>query len=123
MTSLNRRQFLGTTAALSTAATMVHGAESPSPIEGIGKTPHTKFAVNVEMWWRTLPFMERLEQAARFGFPAVEFWPWRNKDLKAVVDFTKRTGIEIAQFTAWGFRRTTMHASRRSKRVVRLRNN
>lgn len=103
MTSLNRRQFLGTTVAVSATAATLQAGDSPAPIEGIGKTPHTKFAVNAEMWWTKLPFQERLEEAARFGFPAVEFWPWRNKDLKAIVEFTKRTGVEISQFTAWGF--------------------
>lgn len=108
MTSLNRRRFLGTgVMAGAAAATLqnsrLQGGEDPQVIEGIGKTPHTKFAVNVEMWWTKLPFPERLEQAARFGFPAVEFWPWRNKDLRAIEEFSKRTGTEIAQFTAWGF--------------------
>ena len=103
MTSLNRRQFLGTTAAISATTATLQAGDSPAPIEGIGKTAHTKFAVNAEMWWTKLPFQERLEEAARFGFPAVEFWPWRNKDLKSIVELTKRTGVEIAQFTAWGF--------------------
>ena len=33
------------------------------------------------MWWSKLPFLQRIEQAARSGFPAVEFWPWQNKDI------------------------------------------
>ena len=35
----------------------------------IGKTPHTKFAVNIEMWWTKLPFLDRIRQAAELGFP------------------------------------------------------
>ena len=45
----------------------------------IGKTPHTKFAVNIEMWWTKLPFLDRIRQTAALGFPAIEFWPWDNK--------------------------------------------
>jgi len=68
-----------------------------------GRTRRTRFAVNVEMWWRRLPFLERLQQAAALGFPAVEMWPWRGKDIDAVADQARRLGLEIAQFTAWGF--------------------
>lgn len=68
-----------------------------------GKTPNTKFAVNVEMWWTRLPFLDRIRQAAAFGYPAIEFWPLDGKDLNAVARLTGELGIEIAQFTAWGF--------------------
>lgn len=68
-----------------------------------GRTPNTRFAVNVELWWTDLPFLERIEQAANLGFPAVEFWPWRNKDLDAVAATCRGLGVEVAQFTAWGF--------------------
>ena len=69
----------------------------------IGKSATTQFAINVEMWWRKLPFLKRIEEAARLGFPAVEFWPWRNKDLEAIKTLTKKLGVEVAQFTGWGF--------------------
>ena len=42
--------------------------------------------------------------AAALGFPAVELWPWENKDLNAVADTCERLGLQIAQFTAWGFK-------------------
>jgi hydroxypyruvate isomerase len=70
----------------------------------LGKTPHTKFAANVEMWWRDLPFLERIQKAAEFGYPAIEFWPWQNKDVDAIAALTRELGIAVAQFTAWGFR-------------------
>ncbi len=69
----------------------------------LGKTPHTRFAVNVEMWWRRLPFLERLQRAASLGFPAVEFWPYDNKDIDAVARTCAELNLDIAQFTAWGF--------------------
>ena len=34
------------------------------------------YAANVEMWWRQLPFIERIHAAADSGFEYIEFWPW-----------------------------------------------
>ncbi|MCA9041208.1 MAG: TIM barrel protein [Planctomycetaceae bacterium] len=104
MSSVNRRSFLKTSGLLSAGAlltgTSVSAADSDNKP---GKTPHTKFAVNVEMWWKSLPFEERIKEAAKLGYPALEFWPWRNKNIEAVADLTQSLGIEVAQFTAWGF--------------------
>ncbi len=63
----------------------------------------TRFACNVEMWYRKLPFLDRIKAAHEAGFPAIELWPWRNKPLDAIADLTGELGIEVAQFTAWGF--------------------
>jgi hydroxypyruvate isomerase len=47
--------------------------------------------------------LQRIEQAHELGFPAIEFWPWRGKDLDAIAKRTQELGMEVAQFTAWGF--------------------
>ena len=109
--SLSRRQFVaaaGSSALLAGAALestpTARGQETaPEDISQIGKTPHTRFAVNVEMWFTGLPFLDRIRETAKLGFPAVEFWPYDNKDLDAVRDLCGELGLEIAQFTAWGF--------------------
>ena len=110
MAPLDRRTFLGSSLAASAvlsgagAARAVDLATTDTvEIENLGRTPHTKFAVNVEMWWTKLPFLERIKAAAAFGFPAVEFWPWQGKDLDAIARLSKELNIAIAQFTAWGF--------------------
>ena len=103
MTVPSRRKFLGAAAACAVAP-LVAGAEKPGGVSGIGKTPHTRFAVNIEMWFARLPFLKRIEAAAALGFPAVEFWPLKGKDIDAVADKTAELKIEVAQFTAWGFR-------------------
>jgi hypothetical protein len=74
--SRNRRQFL-TSAVAVTAGAVIAGsaAAGDREPERPGRTPHTRFAVNVEMWWRKLPFIQRIERAAQLGFPAIEFWP------------------------------------------------
>jgi len=78
--------------------------ENLRPDDLPGRTPHTRFAVNIEMWWTGLPFLERIARAASLGFPAVEFWPWKGKDIAAIAALCAELSIEVAQFTAWGFR-------------------
>ncbi|HET6425462.1 MAG TPA: TIM barrel protein [Planctomycetaceae bacterium] len=106
--SLDRRSFLTTTsvaAGLAALQPSLFAAEdSAAELKKIGKTPHTKFAVNCEMWWTKLPFLERVKQTAALGFPALEFWPLAGKDLDALASLTQDLGVEIAQFTAWGFK-------------------
>ena len=98
-----RRRFLqasvGSAAAAALAGPLAYTAVEGKP----GKTPHTRFAVNVEIWWRDRDFLDRIRSAASLGFPAVEFWPWQGKDLDAVAALMQELGIELAQFTAWGF--------------------
>ena len=103
MTVPTRRKFLGAAAACAVAP-LAAGAEKTGDVSEIGKTPHTRFAVNIEMWFTRLPFLRRIEAAAALGFPAVEFWPLEGKDIDAVADKTAELKIEVAQFTAWGFR-------------------
>ena len=67
-----------------------------------GRTPHTPIAVNIEMWFDG-GFVERIERAAELGFPAIELWSWRDKDLAAGGEALLRHGIIATQFTAWGF--------------------
>lgn len=108
MSAIDRRKLLEKSAIMTGAvvlsnsdriATAVDLADETKP----GNTPRTKFAVNVEMWWKKLPFMDRLRKAANLGFPAVEFWPYANKDIPAVAKLCRELGLRIAQFTAWGF--------------------
>jgi hydroxypyruvate isomerase len=104
MTSLDRRTLLAAagSAALGAAARPVPSAPRGQDDQP-GRTPHTRFAVNVEMWFGRLPFLDRIRAAAELGFPGVEFWPWRGKDLDAIDALRQELGIEVGQFTAWGF--------------------
>ncbi|HMS15207.1 MAG TPA: TIM barrel protein [Planctomycetota bacterium] len=102
----DRRSFLFSSAFLAASLHSVGGSmqeESAPSDDRPGRRPKTRFAVNVEMWFRKLPFLKRLEAAADLGFPAVEFWPYRGKDLKEIAKICDARGIEVAQFTAWGF--------------------
>jgi hydroxypyruvate isomerase len=101
-----RRHFLTSSAALAAgglAASAAQPGGAGEDVSRLGRTQHTRFAANLEMWWTRLPFLQRIEQAARLGFRAIEFWPWRNKDIPAVAAACQKHGLEVAQFSAWGF--------------------
>ncbi len=103
MTGFTRRSLL---AATPLAAVGLGAQPSQDPHTAPAKpaaTPKTRFAANVEMWWTGLPFLDRIRAAHALGFPAIEFWPWRGKDVDAIAALTRELGIEVAQFTAWGF--------------------
>lgn len=101
---LSRRESLACGATL-VAASLISRAQSAEPTAAPGKTPHTKFAVNVEMWFPKVDFLQRIRNSAALGFPAIEFWDWRPKKplLAKIADLASQLGIEISQFTAWGF--------------------
>jgi hydroxypyruvate isomerase len=106
--SPTRRSFLAASAAVASSSLVAgaaRAAEEPAVDSAtLGKTKNTRFAVNCEMWWGKLPFLDRLKQAAALGFPAVEFWPHQGKDIPAIARLAEELNLEIAQFTAWGFR-------------------
>ncbi len=101
MAEVDRRLFLlASTGMLSSS--FVPAQEAAPQVEPEAKV-QTRFAVNLDMWWRELPFLDRIRAAADFGFPAFEFDSWREKDLDGVKKLVEELGIEVSQFTAWGF--------------------
>jgi hydroxypyruvate isomerase len=102
---MQRRHFLSAGAALA-AGTGLASAAQQEDVSRLGRTPHTKFAVNIEMWWNrgNISYVRRIEEAARLGFSAVEFWPWEGKDIPAIAAACQKLKVEVVQFTAWGFR-------------------
>ncbi|HIN79504.1 MAG TPA: hydroxypyruvate isomerase, partial [Planctomycetes bacterium] len=40
------------------------------------------------------PHHDRIRAAAALGYPAVEFWPWRGKDLEKIAAACDETGVE-----------------------------
>lgn len=101
--SVGRRTFLQSAVALAGAAAYSAPRLQAADTTSLGKTPHTRFAVNVEMWFRKLPFLDRFRQSAALGFPAVEFWPYEGKDIDAIAKLSQELNLAIAQFTVWGF--------------------
>lgn len=107
MRHLSRRHLLAATPAAGLAAFAPQGQGSPAANNSVPAKPaatgKTRFAANVEMWWTNQPLLDRIRSAHALGFPAIEFWPWRGKDIAAIAALTQELGIATAQFTAWGF--------------------
>ncbi len=57
-----------------------------------------KLSVCIEMFWRDLPYEERVVRVAALGFPAFEFWGWKNKDLGAIKAAMEKTNLPLAAF-------------------------
>jgi hydroxypyruvate isomerase len=107
MPEVERRLFLA--AAGSAAAASLLGGVATQRVtqDAVNAKPaapwRSRFAVNMEIWWGSLPVMERVRRAHAAGFPAIEFWPHKGKPLQELKAFCAETGLEVAQFTAWGF--------------------
>jgi hydroxypyruvate isomerase len=106
--SIDRRDFLTTAAALAAAGATGSVGAAVAAQAGDGRIPlpwgKTRFAVNIEMWrFGGGPHQDRIRAAAELGYPAVEMWPWRGKNLDEIRKACEETGVEVAQFTAWGF--------------------
>lgn len=55
-----------------------------------------KLSVCIEMFWRDVPFAERIPLVAQAGYQAFEFWGWENKDLAAVQRSQEEAGLAVA---------------------------
>lgn len=102
---LDRRQLLAAGALAATLMPNVSHADDVRPfdVERPGRTPNTPFAVNVEMWFGRKTFLEKIQMAADFGFPAIEFWPYEGKPIAEAAELLRERSIAVSQFTAWGF--------------------
>jgi hydroxypyruvate isomerase len=101
----SRRDFLKTGTA-GVLLTGIPGFElaANKPVQEKGQSLGTKFAMNVEIWWKDLDLNARIEKTSEFGFPAVEFWSYEDKDLDAMRQACDKHNLMITQFTAWGFK-------------------
>jgi hydroxypyruvate isomerase len=55
-----------------------------------------KLSVCIEMFWRDVPYEERIKRVAALGFPAFEFWGWKNKDLAKIQAAMQEHHLPIA---------------------------
>jgi hydroxypyruvate isomerase len=94
---LDRRDFLAASgSALATLGLARHVAARPAERSSSLFT----YAVNVEMFWTGLPFIERLHKVKESGFTHYEFWPWLNKDIDAIARTNAALGLTPVQFSA-----------------------
>ncbi len=59
-----------------------------------------KFSVCIEMIFGEVPFIERIDEVAKSGLDAFEFWGWQEKDLEAINEKCSETGLDLAAITA-----------------------
>src|SRR5690242_2828224 len=99
---MNRRLFLHATG-LGTAAVAypaARAAAAPQRDASSGDGTWLTYAVNVEMTWNRLPFLDRIRKVKEARFSHYEFWPWRGKDIDAIVKLNQELGLTTAQFSA-----------------------
>src|SRR5260370_22201319 len=58
------------------------------------------YAVNVEMTWTKLPFLDRVRKVAEAGLSHYEFWQWRPKDSDAIARLNKERGLPTSHLAA-----------------------
>jgi len=116
---ISRRTLLAGSAAL--AATTLSGQPSivAKPLLKQdpalpGRTRNTAFAVNLEMWFSG-PMEQRVMEAAKLGFPAVEFWPYQDRNIPAIAKVLKEQNMTAAQFTCWPFGQILNHPEKDAK--------
>jgi hydroxypyruvate isomerase len=100
----SRRGLLGAVAGAGAAMTsLAAGSSSLVTAPEVVRSPEgtwLTYAVNVEMTWGKLPFVDRLRKVKEAGFTHYEFWPWRDKDIDAIVALNGELGLAAVQFSA-----------------------
>lgn len=94
----SRRTFLTAAAAAGSTALLTRPAHSHTS-ESAGET-WLDYAVNIEMTWTKLPYLDRIRKVKEAGFTYYEFWPWRNKDLDKIAALNQELGLKTAQFSS-----------------------
>ena len=55
-------------------------------------------SVCIEVIFRELPFLDRMDAVAEAGFTAFEFWGWRPKDIEGILKRKEERGLEVSAF-------------------------
>jgi hydroxypyruvate isomerase len=98
---LNRRHFLKQAAGASALF-----AAAPMLVRSLpqSKTNPVRLSVCIDMIMTDLPFLERMERVKRLGYPAFEFWEWKNKDVDAIIRKKNELGLEVATIMGSGWK-------------------
>ena len=108
---VNRRQFLKNAAG---AATFV--AAAPVLVRSLpqSKPGPIRLSVCIDMIMTDVPFLERMERVKRLGYPAFEFWEWKNKDVEAILKKKNELGLEIATMMGSGWKHMNSEDARKT---------
>jgi hydroxypyruvate isomerase len=106
---VKRRDFLkqaaGATAFLAASPNFASSSTQSNPI---------KLSVCIDMILTELPFLERMERVKRLGYPAFEFWEWKNKDVDAILRKKNELGLEIATMMGAGWKQLNTEDARKT---------
>jgi len=95
----NRRHALGAMAAITGLAASPH-AKAQNPVQGL-----SSFAVNLDTWFKQVPFEQRFGLAKQHGFKFIEFWTvdrGNGTKASAIRAWCDANGLSITQFApAW----------------------
>ena len=99
---MTRRRFLKTTTAAAGGVGVAFGNILSLPSHAAeghkDKSGELRLSACIEMIFRERAFLERIDLVAKCGLPAFEFWSWRNKDIDAILERKKATGLEVSAF-------------------------
>lgn len=73
-----------------------------------------KLSVCIDMILTEIPFLQRMETVKRLGYPAFEFWEWKNKDVDAILRKKNELGLEIATMMGAGWKHMNSEDARRT---------
>jgi len=57
-----------------------------------------RFSVCIEMIFREMPFLDRIDAVAEAGFDTFEFWGWRSKDVEGLLKRKEGCGLTVSTF-------------------------
>src|SRR5258706_6135589 len=78
------------------------------------KSNPVKLSVCIDMILTEIPFLQRMETVKRLGYPAFEFWEWKNKDVDAILRKKTELGLEIATMMGTGWKHMNSEDARKS---------
>lgn len=105
---IDRRRFLKQSAVALAAFPLLNraGAQTkPTPV---------RLSVCIDMILTEMPFLQRMETVKRLGYPAFEFWEWKNKDVDAILRKKNELGLEIATMMGTGWKPMNLEESRKT---------
>jgi hydroxypyruvate isomerase len=73
-----------------------------------------RLSVCIDMIMTDIPFLERMERVKRLGYPAFEFWEWKNKDVDAIIRKKNELGLEIATIMGSGWKQLFTDEARKT---------
>src|SRR5262249_59972344 len=73
-----------------------------------------RLSVCIDMIMTEIPFLDRMSRVKQLGYPAFEFWEWKNKDLDAIQKKKDEPGLEIATMMGSGWKQLFTEDARKT---------